>query len=99
MVSVTNHEVRACECCQPRPSTELARLRRVNRRLMANRKQLIEELKLAYRQLAEAKQELAHYERHCHCLSRHPRGQRGVVLLWDSVRRDCEAKRAAKEVA
>ena len=54
MVSV-NHEVHSCECCQPRPSTELARLRRVNRRLIENRKQLIAELKLVYSKLREAR--------------------------------------------
>lgn len=91
MVSV-NHEVHSeCECCQPRPSTELARLRRVNRRLLANRKQLIAELKLVYSKLREARA----------VITMRPTVQGNVVLLWDSVRRDTEAQReaAAKEVA
>ena len=90
MVSVTNHEVHSeCECCQPRPASELARLRRVNRRLLANRRQLIEELKLAYSKLREARA----------IITMRPTVQGNVTLLWDSVRREVEAKRAAKEVA
>ena len=85
MVPVTNHEVHECECCQPRPSTELARLRRVNRRLLANRRQLIEELKCVYSKLRGARA----------IIEKQPTVQGNVTLLWDSVRRDCEAQRAA----
>ena len=84
MVSVTNHEVHSeCECCQPRPRSELARLRRVNKRLLANRRQLIAELKHVYSLLRLARMERDSLRPH-----------KPVQLLWDSVRRDMEAKRA-----
>lgn len=86
MVPVTNPEVHSeCECCQPRPASELARLRRVNKRLLANKRQLIAELKLAYSKLRAAKASLARYQAR----------EQPAVLLWDSIRRDCAAKRAA----
>jgi hypothetical protein len=85
MVPVTNDEVHECECCQPRPASELARLRRVNRRLLANRRQLIEELKHAYSKLRAVRV----------VLEKQPTVQGNVTLLWDSVRRDTEAQRKA----
>jgi hypothetical protein len=80
-----NIEVHECECCQPRSSTELARLRRVNRRLLENRQRLIAELKLAYSKLREARA----------IITMRPTVQGNVLLLWDSVRRDTEAQRKA----
>ncbi len=70
-------------------------MRRVNKRLLANKRQLVSELKLAYRRLHEAEANLAYYDHHCHCLAQ----RRPAVLLWDSFRRALEAKRAAEAEA
>ena len=73
---------------------ELGRVKRENRRLEAAKGQLGEELKAAYGKIRKLTEERA-WERLAEPFEPGP----AAALLWDSVRRECEAKRAAKEVA